>query len=174
MNSKNEKGEYMSLFGFGKKKDSEAKEIVLGSPVRGEIIKLEDLSDAAFACGALGQGVGIMPALGKVFSPVDGTIATVTKTKHAVAIVSKGGAEILIHVGMDTVQLEGKFFETHVSDGDKVTKGQLLIDFDIDGIKSEGYSLETPMVITNSDDYKEITVLDVSKVEEQDDLITIK
>ena len=174
----------MGLFGFGKKKDkpvetvAETKEIkvenaVLASPIKGELIQLENLSDEAFASGALGKGVGILPSVGKVFSPVDGTIATVTQTKHAVAILSNDGIEILIHVGMDTVQLEGKCFETHVKEGDKVTKGQLLLDFDIDGIKAAGYSTETPIVITNSDNYSNIKIVDNTTINEKDDLITV-
>jgi len=174
------------MFGFGKKKNKDAEvatpetkaprpeTMILGSPVKGEIIKLENLTDAVFSSGALGKGVGILPSEGKIFSPVDGKIATVTGTKHAIAVESEYGVEILIHIGMDTVQLEGKYFDVHVSEGDKVTKGQLLVTFDIDGIKSEGYSTETPVVITNTDNFNELTVVDKTSIDVKEDLITIK
>lgn len=174
------------IFGFGKKKNKEqeekennnkvssSKDIVLTSPIKGNVIQLEKLSDAAFASGALGKGVGINPAVGKVYAPINGVVTTIFPSKHAIAILSDEGVEILIHIGIDTVKLEGKFFTSHISDGDKITKGQLLVEFDIDGIKGEGYSLETPMVITNSDDFGRITILDKQQINEFEDLITVK
>lgn len=179
--------DYVSfIFGlFGKKKDTNEeklnveestndKNIILSSPIKGELIQLENLSDAAFASGALGKGVGINPEVGKVCSPIDGVVSTIFPTKHAVAVLSNEGVEILIHIGIDTVNLGGKFFTSHVSDGDKITKGQLLVEFDIEGIKSEGYTLETPIVVTNADNYKELKVIGQKQINESEDLILIK
>jgi beta-glucoside PTS system EIICBA component len=124
------------------------------SPLNGKIIKLEDISDTAFASGVLGKGVAIEPTEGKVISPVSGTISALFPTKHAIGITSDNGAEILIHVGLDTVQLEGKYFETFVQQGDRVEKGQELLAFDIDKIKQAGYPVTTPVVITNHAGYQ--------------------
>lgn len=174
------------IFGFGKKKKEKHeekevkkqvslnKDIVLTSPIKGEIIQLDKLGDEAFASGALGKGVGFNPTVGKVYSPINGVISTIFPTKHAVTILSDEGVEVLIHIGIDTVKLEGKFFTSHVSDGDKIKKGQLLVEFDIDGIKKEGYSLETPMVITNSDNYNEIKIIEKQQINELEDLIVVK
>jgi len=131
-------------------------EITVFNPIKGEIKELSTLTDPAFSSGALGKGIAINPTEGKVFAPVDGQVVTFFPTKHAMGIKSETGAEILIHVGMDTVKLEGKYFTAKVAQGDYVKKGQLLLEFDIAGIKSEGYSLETPVVITNSDNYADI------------------
>lgn len=157
-------------------KDEEAKEVegnvaitdnskkqVITSPLNGEIKALENLSDAAFANGALGQGIAIIPSEGKVTAPFDGTIVLLFPTKHAVGLMSDNGCEVLIHIGMDTVKLEGKYFEAHVKQGDKVKKGDLLISFDKDAILNEGYSLDTPVLITNTKDYLEIISIDHDK-----------
>lgn len=129
---------------------------VLNAPVSGTIVPLEKVEDAAFAQGALGKGVAINPTEGKVVAPCDGTIMTLFPTKHAIGIVSDTGCEVLIHIGMDTVNLNGKGFEAHVNQGDKVKKGDVLVTFDLEGIKKEGYSLVTPMIITNTNDYLDI------------------
>lgn len=129
---------------------------VLNAPVSGTIVPLEKVEDAAFAQGALGKGVAINPTEGKVVAPCDGTIMTLFPTKHAIGIVSDTGCEVLIHIGMDTVNLNGKGFEAHVNQGDKVKKGDVLVTFDLEEIKKEGYSLVTPMIITNTNDYLDI------------------
>ncbi|MBU8567698.1 beta-glucoside-specific PTS transporter subunit IIABC [Virgibacillus pantothenticus] len=129
---------------------------VIESPLNGEVIKLADISDSAFASGALGKGVAIKPSEGKLISPVAGTVSALFDTQHAIGIVTEHGAELLVHIGMDTVQLEGKFFNAHVAQGDKIKKGQLLIEFDIEAIEKAGYDIATPVVITNFDQYTSI------------------
>ncbi len=128
----------------------------LVSPVSGKVIDITEVDDAAFSSGALGKGVAIHPSEGVVVSPVDGTVATLFKTNHAIGLVTETGAEILIHIGMDTVQLDGKHFTAKVAQGDKVVAGQPLVEFDIAEIEKAGYSVLTPVVITNSDNFTDI------------------
>lgn len=141
------------------------------SPLTGELIMLKDVQDEAFALGALGEGIAILPSVGKVVAPFDGTVTTLFPTKHAIGITSDNGLELLIHVGIDTVQLEGKHFEALVAQGDRVTAGQELVNFDIEATKAEGYVLETPIIITNKDDYREILPVEQSSIEQGNVLI---
>ncbi|WP_225086838.1 beta-glucoside-specific PTS transporter subunit IIABC [Pectobacterium colocasium] len=134
-------------------KDAPATAEQLGSPVKGELILLEDVDDKVFSSGVVGQGVAILPQEGRIYSPVDGVIASTFASGHAVGILSQSGAEILIHVGINTVQLEGQYYQMHVAEGDKVQKGQLLLEFDLEAIKNAGYDTVTPMVVTNADEY---------------------
>lgn len=131
------------------------KEVIV-SPLKGEVFKLEQVEDAAFSQGLLGKGLAIKPVEGRVCSPCNGTIMTLFPTKHAIGIVSDNGAEILIHIGLDTVNLNGKCFESFVKQGDKVNLGQELVKFDKDKIEAAGYSLMTPVIVTNSNDYLDI------------------
>ena len=117
---------------------------------------MEEVEDEAFASKVLGEGVAIEPSEGKLYSPCDGKIDMVFDTKHAVNIVSKEGCEVLLHIGIDTVKLGGEFFESHISDGQEVHKGDLLISFDIAGIKKAGYKVTTPMIVCNTDDYNSV------------------
>ncbi len=149
------------------------KDQVIGSPFNGTVKKLADIDDTAFASGALGQGVAIEPAEGKVVSPVSGTISVLFPTNHAIGITSDDGADILIHVGMDTVQLDGKHFTAHTEQGSYVEKGQLLIEFDGQAIKEAGYPLTTPVVVTNQDQF-EISTINEQEVKAQDILIELK
>lgn len=126
-------------------------------PVPGTVHPLSEVNDPAFSEGILGKGVAIDPSEGIVISPVNGTVSAILPSKHAVGITSDDGVEVLIHVGMDTVSLNGQYFEAYVHNGDQVRKGQELIRFDMDAIRKAGYSLMTPVVITNSDEYPEIT-----------------
>ncbi|GKV81466.1 PTS beta-glucoside transporter subunit EIIBCA [Pectobacterium carotovorum subsp. carotovorum] len=126
----------------------------LGSPAKGELISLEEVNDKVFSSGVVGQGVAILPQEGRIYSPVDGVIASTFASGHAVGILSQGGAEILIHVGINTVQLEGQHYQMHVEEGDKVQKGQLLLEFDLEAIQKAGYDTVTPMVITNAEEYR--------------------
>lgn len=128
----------------------------IASPIRGKVLKLEELQDAAFASGVLGKGAAILPEEGKVFAPVDGTVTALFPTLHAIGIVSEKGAEVLIHIGLNTVQLDGRGFETMVAQGDHVTKGQLLITFDREMMEAEGFCMETPVIITNSAAYLDV------------------
>jgi len=137
-----------------KQADVNVKSEVISSPFTGEAKPLSELKDAAFASGALGKGVAIEPSEGKLYSPVSGTVSALFPTHHAIGITSDQGAEILIHIGMDTVQLEGEYFSAHTTQGAHIEKGQLLIEFDIKGIKSAGYVVTTPVVVTNHEKYK--------------------
>ena len=134
------------------------KEIRLNSPLKGQLIELKDVKDPAFASGAMGKGAAVKDPEGKVFSPVDGTVTVLFGTKHAIGIHSEDGADILIHVGIDTVNLGGKYFDAKIAQGDAVKKGQLLLEFDPEGIKSAGYDTTTPVLVTNAFDYDKITV----------------
>lgn len=135
---------------------SKDKNEVIYAPIKGIVKALKEVKDDAFAQEALGKGIAIVPEEGKVYAPFDGTVMTLFRTKHAIGIVSKGGCEVLIHIGMDTVRLEGKYFEAFVKQGDQVRKGQLLVSFDIDKIREMGYSLDTPVIVTNTWDYLDI------------------
>ncbi|MBO0472088.1 PTS glucose transporter subunit IIA [Enterococcus sp. DIV0242_7C1] len=147
------------------------KEAVL-SPVKGRVLPLSKASDQAFAQGALGKGVLIEPTEGIVRAPFDGTIMTLFPTKHAIGLISDQGMELLIHIGMDTVQLEGQGFEAKVAQGDKVKKGQVLVTFDMEAIKAAGYSVETPIIVTNTGDYLDIVETQDQEVTSNDTLIT--
>ena len=148
-------------------------EETIGAPMTGEIIPLEELKDEAFSSGVMGQGAGIEPSEGRVFAPVDGTVSTLFPTLHAVGITSDNGAEILIHVGMDTVQLNGEGFIAHVNQGDRVKRGQLLLDVDLKLLREKGYSTQTPVLVVNPDDMSEIQVTDQKQTAVNDDFITV-
>ena len=141
-------------------------------PMEGEILPLSEVPDDAFSTGIIGKGLAIKPDKGILKSPVKGTIATVFPTYHAIGITSESGVEILIHVGMDTVQLEGKYFEPKVKVGDSVNIGDELLKFDIKEIEEAGYPTITPVVVTNYDDYFEIVEVGLSE-NNNDDLLTI-
>jgi beta-glucoside PTS system EIICBA component len=123
------------------------------SPLNGKVLALSEVQDAAFSSGALGHGVAIEPSEGKLLAPVSGTVSALFPTKHAIGITTDSGADILIHIGMDTVQLEGKYFKAHTAQGEYVKKGQLLIEFDIEQIKKAGKPLTTPVVVTNHKEF---------------------
>ncbi|MCC3670198.1 beta-glucoside-specific PTS transporter subunit IIABC [Terrisporobacter mayombei] len=143
------------------------------APIKGEVAPLKESADAAFACEALGKGIVIKAEEGKVVAPFDGVVRTLFPTKHAIGIASDNGCEMLIHVGYNTVQLEGKYFESFVTQGDTVKKGDLLVSFDINQIKEEGYSIETPVVITNTDNYLDIIETKNKSVEAGEELLTV-
>ena len=126
----------------------------LVSPIAGQVKPLSQATDPVFSSGVMGQGVVIEPSQGELVSPVNGTVTVLFPTKHAVGIVSEKGVEMLMHIGMDTVSLDGKGFEAHVEQGDKVVVGQQLISFDMDVIKEAGLVTETPVIITNQDDFQ--------------------
>lgn len=126
----------------------------LVSPLAGQVKPLSQATDPVFSSGVMGQGVVIEPSQGELVSPVNGTVTVLFPTKHAVGIVSEEGVELLMHIGMDTVSLDGKGFEAHVAQGDKVVVGQQLISFDMDVIKKAGLVTETPVIITNQDDFQ--------------------
>lgn len=149
------------------------KKELLTAPIEGEIIPLSEIKDEAFAQGALGQGIAIEPTEGKVVAPFDGTVMTLFPTKHAIGLISDNGMEVLIHIGLDTVQLNGEHFEAHVKQGDRIKKGQTLVTFDLEAIRKAGYVTQTPIVITNSQDYLDILQTDAKQVADNEDLITV-
>lgn len=132
---------------FGKPMDE------LFAPVAGNAVPVSQVPDATFAEEMLGKGIAIEPTEGKVVAPCDATVDMMFGTGHAVSLVADCGAEVLIHVGLETVSLQGKHFTVHAANGDKVKKGDLLIEFDLEAIKAEGFNTITPMVICNSDNY---------------------
>jgi len=145
----------------------------ISSPLNGKTVPLSKIRDEAFASGALGKGIAIDPTEGKLYAPISGTVSALFPTGHAIGITTDLGAEILIHIGMDTVQLDGKYYKTLVKQGERVEKGQLLIEFDIEGIKREGYEAITPIVITNFDQYSSIDILGNGQIKINDPLIRI-
>ncbi len=145
----------------------------IAAPIEGNLIPLNQIEDAAFSEGLLGQGIAIEPSVGEVYAPFDGTIVSLFPTKHAIGIVSKGGCEVLIHIGLDTVKLDGEFFESFVNQGDKVTKGQKLISFDIEKIKEKGYSVVTPVLVTNTNDYLDVVSMNEKAVKINDELLKV-
>ncbi|MFR6495632.1 MAG: glucose PTS transporter subunit IIA, partial [Ruminococcus sp.] len=132
---------------------SAAETITLFAHMNGTAVPLEEVEDEVFSQKILGDGVAVRPSEGKLYAPCDGTIETVFETKHAVNMTSADGAELLMHIGIDTVKLEGKYFEAHVTDGQQVKKGDLLVSFDMEAITAAGYKLTTPLLVCNADDY---------------------
>lgn len=149
------------------------KRFEIASPIRGTVIRQEDMKDEAFGSGALGKGAAVLPEEGKVYAPADGVISAFFPTLHALGITTDFGAELLIHVGLDTVQLNGEGFQAFAAEGDRVKKGQLLLEFDQEFIKSKGYCLETPVLVTNADDYLEVAETSAKQVNRGDELLKI-
>ncbi|MCR5493449.1 MAG: glucose PTS transporter subunit IIA [Streptococcus sp.] len=147
--------------------------IKIFSPLSGKMIALSEIKDEVFASGAMGNGIAILPSEGRVVAPADAEVTLLFPTKHAIGLKTTEGAEILIHVGMDTVTLNGKGFESHVSVGDKVQKGQMLLTFDIEEIKKAGLTTVTPIIITNTADYQSINLCKDNKVTFEDFLLEL-
>ena len=161
----------MGLFKSWKKQ--EVQEKAAFSPVSGELVPLETVSDAVFAEKSLGDGVAVIPTDGSLYAPADGTISVFFPTGHAIGMTTDDGVELLIHVGMDTVQLEGKGFRPFAKEGDRVTKGQKLLEFDMELICKEGYSLVTPVLITNTDEFSDISITSECHIDPQSILMTV-
>ncbi|KPG68469.1 beta-glucoside-specific PTS transporter subunit IIABC [Enterococcus sp. RIT-PI-f] len=149
------------------------KTIELISPIKGKTLSLDQIEDEAFSSLVMGKGVAIDPAEGILVAPFDGKVTMLFKTKHALGIKSDEGVEILIHVGLDTVKLEGKYFETFVSENDRITKGQTLVSFDKSKINTAGYSCITPIIVTNSQDYLDVIETKNTNVTTNDLLLSI-
>lgn len=147
---------------------------VLSAYMNGTVVPLEAVEDEAFSSGVLGLGIAIEPSEGKLYSPVDGEVENLFDTKHAIGVTTDNGAELLMHIGMDTVKLKGKYFTAHVANGDKIKKGDLLISFDLDAIRAEGYKTITPLVVCNSDDYKAVEPIASGAVKKGDKLLKIE
>ena len=154
--------------------ETNGKTITLYSHMNGTAVKLEDVEDDVFSQKILGEGAAVEPSEGKLYAPCDGKIDSVFDTKHAVNMVSDDGVEILLHIGIDTVKLGGQYFEAHVSDGQEVKKGDLLISFDMDKIKAAGYKVTTPLIIGNTDDFASVEPVAQNSVSAGDMILKIK
>ena len=173
------------LFGYeGKKVVKPAKTVkefglgpvtkeTISSPLNGEIISLSNVDDPLFSSGTIGKGIAIDPSTGEVVSPVDGMVTSLFPSNHAIGITSDDGAEVLIFIGVDTVELKGQCFTSHVKQWDPVKKGDLLIEFDIEGIKAAGYDVKTPVVITNTDQYLDVIPVKEGIVLAKEDIIKL-
>ena len=156
------------MFGFLKKKESEVPQIeippletdgekeIICSPLNGMAVNCEGIKDLTFRGEMLGKTVAIRPTDGKVYAPADGKVDMLMETMHAVNMTSEKGAEILIHVGIDTVELNGKYFKSYIKTGDQVKRGDLLLEFNVEKIAEAGYNMIEPIIICNSDDYSEV------------------
>ena len=151
-----------------------AKDTVLAACLTGTVVPLAEVKDEAFASGALGDGIAIEPAVGELVAPADGEISSTFDTHHAVGMTTVDGAELLMHIGIDTVKLGGKHFTYLVKEGDKVRKGQPLIRFDIEAIKAEGYPVTTPLIVCNTDEYAAVTPKASGTVKQGDALLELK
>lgn len=145
----------------------------INSPLTGTVIPLSTVEDQAFSQKILGDGIAIKPTIGQVLAPADGTLTTLFPTNHALGITTEEGIEILIHVGMDTVQLGGKYFNVKVAQHDKIKKGQLLLEFDIEKIEAAGYSTITPIIITNTTEFSDVIETDESNINFNQTLLSV-
>ena len=151
-----------------------AKDTVLSACMNGTVVPLAEVKDEAFASGALGDGIAIEPADGELVAPADGEISSTFDTHHAVGMTTADGAELLMHIGIDTVKLGGKHFTYLVNEGDKVKKGQPLIRFDLEAIRAEGYPTTTPLIVCNTDEYAAVTPKASGDVKQGDALLELK
>ena len=152
---------------------TESAGLELFAHMNGTVLQLEEVEDETFAQKLLGDGVAIEPDEGKLYAPCDATVQMIFDTKHAITLVSEEGCEVILHIGIDTVKLGGKYFDVHVSGGQKVHKGDLLISFDLEGIRSEGYKTTTPLIICNTDDYSAIKTIRSGKTAAGEPLLNI-
>lgn len=160
----------MGIFDWKKKKEL----YTIPSPVKGELIDVKTLNDAVFSECMMGKSIAVNPHDTKVVSPVDGTVELVFETGHAIGLKSKEGIELLLHLGIDTVQLKGKHFHVCVNQGDKIKKGQLLVEYDIEKIKEDGYNPVAILIVTNSDQWNEIFYESPKEVTTEDSVMEIK
>ncbi len=146
---------------------------VIYSPIQGQVVPMEEVPDDTFAAKVLGEGLAVIPSEGKVFAPFDGRVEMVYDAKNAVSVSSLDGMEVLIHIGVNTVDLAGKCFKACVSGGDQIQRGDVLLCFDIAGMKEAGYTTVSPVILTNSDDYDTVRLLGHGVVDNGDVLIQI-
>ncbi len=158
------------MFGLFKSKE---KGSILHSPCNGKVVPITEVPDPTFAEKILGDGFAVIPAEGKVYAPADGEITMVFDTLHAVTMTTTQGVEVLIHIGLDTVNLKGEPFTAHVKAGDKVKQGDLLMDADLGKIQAAGLNIITPVLICNTDDYKEISLQKQGEVTLADGVLKI-
>lgn len=153
--------------------EKNAKTISLKAVEDGRTIPMDEVNDQTFAQELLGPGIAIVPSNGTVVSPIDGTIATVMDTKHAVCIQGEDGLELIVHAGLDTVELNGKYYQTYKEIGDQVKAGDVLLEFDLEEITKAGYDVTTPIVITNLGDYKITKCLTGQQVKAGEEVIQL-
>ena len=158
------------MFNLFKKKE---KKHVIGSPAKGKAVSLKEVNDPTFAEEMLGKGAAVIPEEGKIYAPADGEIGMVFDTLHAVSMTTDFGAEILIHIGLDTVKMKGDGFTGHVKAGDHVKKGDLLLEVDLEKVKTAGYDTITPVLDSNTPDYASVEGIQADAVNAGDDLIII-
>lgn len=158
------------MFNLFKKKE---KKHVIGSPAKGKAVSLKEVNDPTFAEEMLGKGAAVIPEEGKICAPADGEIGMVFDTLHAVSMTTDFGAEILIHIGLDTVKMKGDGFTGHVKAGDHVKKGDLLLEVDLEKVKTAGYDTITPVLVCNTPDYASVEGIQADAVNAGDDLIII-
>ena len=151
-----------------------SKEATVVSPLTGNVVALSDVPDETFASGVLGLGAAVEPTEGKVVAPADGVVSTLFDTFHAIGLTLDNGAELLVHIGINTVELNGEGYKAHVNEGDKISKGQTLITFDKSVIEAKGYKTVTPVIVTNSEDYEEVTQTATGTINIGDSLLSIK
>lgn len=163
-------GLFQSIFGSGKKDEG----ITVFAPVAGKLVPLSEVSDPTFSEGILGQGAAVIPSGNQFFSPVDGTVTTVFPTGHAAALTSTDGVEILLHIGLDTVKLNGQHFTIHAEEGQQVKKGDLLLEADLEQIKAAGYDVITPVIVCNTEEFADIAMADAQDVEIGDAALILK
>ncbi|MDF2485301.1 MAG: system component, Glc family [Herbinix sp.] len=160
---------WIEKLGLGKDKGME-----ILAPIEGTVCAITEVNDPVFSQKIVGDGIAIIPSRGRVVAPVDGTVSLLFETKHAISLKSVQGAEVLIHVGLDTVKLQGENFTACVRTGDTVRAGDLLLEFDMEKIKAAGYELITPVIICNTTEYSEIIPHIGGVVKELDKIMTIK
>ncbi|URZ16424.1 beta-glucoside-specific PTS transporter subunit IIABC [Clostridium felsineum] len=152
----------------------ENKDTTIISPLKGKLVKLSEVEDEAFSSEAMGKGIAIEPSEGKVVAPFDGTVVSLFPTKHAIGLLSDNGVELLIHIGLDTVELEGKYFRAYVEQGQAVKRGQILLTFDLDKIKEEEYISQVPIIITNTPNYSEVRIKDNEDIDYENEILVLK
>lgn len=163
-------GLFQTIFGGGKKEEV----IEIFAPAAGKLVPLSEVSDPTFSEGILGQGAAVIPTGNQFLSPVDGTVNTVFPTGHAAALTSADGVEVLLHIGLDTVKLNGKHFTIHVEEGQQVKKGDLLLEADLEQIKAAGYDTITPVIVCNTEEFAEIAMAEAQDVEAGDVVLNLK
>jgi len=159
------------LDGLFKKKDAG---IIIGSPAEGECIALGRVSDPTFAQEILGKGSAVIPSSNKIVAPADGTVSMIFPTGHAFTMETAEGVELLVHIGIDTVKLNGKGFTKFVNDGDAVKKGDLIIEVDLDEVKAAGYDTAIPVIVCNTGDYKDVQAIADGAVTSGQDMVRIE
>ncbi|MFV0241556.1 MAG: PTS glucose transporter subunit IIA [Lacrimispora sphenoides] len=157
------------IFGGGGEKEREK----ILAPVEGTVVPLSEVNDPTFSQEILGKGVAIIPAKGRIVAPADGILTVVFETKHAISITTPEGAEIIVHVGLDTVNLKGEHYTAHKKQGDKVKAGELLLEFDMAAIKEAGYEVITPVIVCNTPNYPDMVCHTGMQVKEREPIIEL-